>query len=231
MTTSTTVPPATRGYVGQPTTETHAVMGVLVAARYALATFTANGTCLTSGAYIDARPHFGEAELSCAVSAPDSADPAMDLAALYAWREEMTRTYRRLFTVLGWRVRDVHQDGRLAYLVLAPTPLAASLATVTARTATVNGNPVTAYTRLKNGPVWLHDHSREGIVGYVVRETCRNGVHIPRLGDNTHAGYDVLVVDGAWRYGETRATARKYRVPGARSVTDTLYRCGCRSGL
>jgi hypothetical protein len=75
-----------------------------------------------------------------------------------------------------------------------------------------------------------HDHSTTtGIIGYVVRETIRDGVV---LRERNHVGFDVHLVLGGPNYGDTFAIRDGYRnVRGGYAVVDNLYGCGCRGGL
>lgn len=83
-----------------------------------------------------------------------------------------------------------------------------------------------------------HHHSNDDLVGYAVRETIRDGKALWH-GEMTvqhgverwsECGYDVAVVEGARRYGDTFEVRDSYRnAPGGYAVVDRLYRCGCRS--
>ena len=72
------------------------------------------------------------------------------------------------------------------------------------------------------------------LVGYVVRETIRDGEvlwHGP-VGARGHreCGYDVFVVEGGCRYGDTFEVRDAHRAkPGGHAVVDHLYACGHRS--
>ncbi|HKT02000.1 MAG TPA: hypothetical protein VJT31_20935 [Rugosimonospora sp.] len=81
-----------------------------------------------------------------------------------------------------------------------------------------------------------HPHGLAAIVGYVVRETVRDGVvlwhgeHTGPADVHEFCGYDVAAVEGSDRYGDTFPTRDQYRSqPGSYAVVDSLYACGCRS--
>ncbi len=82
-----------------------------------------------------------------------------------------------------------------------------------------------------------HAHSIDSIVGYVIRETIRDGQTL--WGDDSHTicGYDVQAIEGGHRYADTfplrdflRGTYNTYRDKGGYAVVDSLYACGCRGG-
>lgn len=108
--------------------------------------------------------------------------------------------------------------------------------TATTQTADtiIAGRKVADYQKIRTYPG--HSHTTDMIVGYVVRETIRDGVvlwhgeHIGPSDMHEFYGYDVHVVEGACRYGDTFETRDAYRrQPGGYAVVDTLYSCGCRS--
>jgi len=108
-----------------------------------------------------------------------------------------------------------------------------TIVTVTTDTV-VAGRNLADYKPIRTYPG--HSHSTDMIVGYVVRETIRDGVvlwHGERIGPgdmHEFCGYDVAVVEGACRYGDTFETRDSYRKqPGGYAVVDHLYSCGCRS--
>lgn len=78
-------------------------------------------------------------------------------------------------------------------------------------------------------PARDHDHSTTtGLVGYVVRETIRNG---EVLRDGDRVGVDIAAIAGGPRYAETFPLRDAYRnQPGGYAVVDSLYGCGCRGG-
>jgi hypothetical protein len=73
-------------------------------------------------------------------------------------------------------------------------------------------------------------HSTDDIVGYVVRETIRQG---RTLNSSQHGGcgYDVQAVVGGYNYAATFGLRDKLREGRGYAVVDSLYSCGCRSGL
>ncbi|MEU1597963.1 hypothetical protein ABZ468_35315 [Streptomyces sp. NPDC005708] len=97
----------------------------------------------------------------------------------------------------------------------------------------IAGRPIGEYRRPRTYPG--HTHSTDVIVGYVVRETIRDGKPLhhgepDKDGRYEGCGYDVFAVDGAHRYVETFQTRDDYRQrPGGYAVVDVLYACGCRS--
>lgn len=98
----------------------------------------------------------------------------------------------------------------------------------------VAGRPLAEYRPIREFPG--HFHSNDMLVGYVVRETIRDGTvlwhgaHIGPADMHEHCGYDVAAVEGAARYGDTFAVRDAYRAqPGGYAVVDSLYSCGCRS--
>ncbi len=75
-----------------------------------------------------------------------------------------------------------------------------------------------------------HDHSATtGIIGYVVRETIREGVV---LREGNHVGVDVRLVLGGPRYADALVIRDGYRdTRSGYAVVDNLYGCGCRGGI
>ena len=96
----------------------------------------------------------------------------------------------------------------------------------------VAGRKLADYREVDN----THGHDLDQLVGYVVRETLRDGQALWH-GDLTgrgearqFCGYDVAVVDGAHRFAEALTVAYAYRdLPDGYALVDHLYSCGCRS--
>ena len=105
--------------------------------------------------------------------------------------------------------------------------------TAQVRRTLINGRQVADYTDLRSSPD--HSHTSDTIVGYVVRETVRNGRPLFRGTPDAHGihpecGFDVEAIDGGHRYADTFATRNSYQsTDGGYAVVDTLYACGCRS--
>ena len=105
--------------------------------------------------------------------------------------------------------------------------------TAQVRRTLINGRRIADYTDLRSSPD--HSHTTDTIVGYVVRETVRNGRPLFRgtpdtRGIHPECGFDVEVIDGGHRYADTFATRDSYRsTDGGYAVVDDLYACGCRS--
>lgn len=85
-------------------------------------------------------------------------------------------------------------------------------------TVSVAGRPIDQYRALSSG----HLHPLEAIVGYVVRQSVRDGVILPE-------GVDLAVFEGDTFYGSALETACASRDQRDYAVVDRLYRCGCRS--
>lgn len=72
-------------------------------------------------------------------------------------------------------------------------------------------------------------HSLDDVIGYVVRETIRNGQVIYNAATG-RVGHDQYLVEGATNYAETFPLRDEFRnQPRGYAVADSLYRCGCRS--
>jgi len=92
----------------------------------------------------------------------------------------------------------------------------------------VAGRPLAEYVQLHHHAGQVH--STDGIVGYVVRETVRDGKAL-YSDDRAGCGYDVQAVEGGHRYGDTFGLRDFLREGRGYAVVDSLYACGCRSGL
>jgi len=71
------------------------------------------------------------------------------------------------------------------------------------------------------------EHNTDGIVGYLVRHTMKDGRRLPDT--NGRVGTDLAVYLDPHDYGVALSYARDLRTPGNYAVIDTLYACGCRS--
>jgi hypothetical protein len=98
----------------------------------------------------------------------------------------------------------------------------------------VAGRPISEYRDLRDFP--KHSHGRDNVVGYVVRETVRDGKPLYHGEKDERGiyqggcGYDVFAVEGASRYDWTWPVRDAYRkMKGGYAVVDELYSCGCRS--
>lgn len=87
--------------------------------------------------------------------------------------------------------------------------------------------PVSAFAPLTKDR--SHDHSTDGLVGYVVRETIVDGEVI--RSEDGRVGRDVAVFECGTSYGQALAAAKRYRERrGSYAVVDGLFACGCRDG-
>lgn len=74
-----------------------------------------------------------------------------------------------------------------------------------------------------------HNHTVDGIIGYAVRETIRNGEVL--RDKNGRVGFSRTVIEGAINYARALQAAERYRSQrGGYAVVDALYGCGCRGG-
>lgn len=80
-----------------------------------------------------------------------------------------------------------------------------------------------------------HDHGLNTEVGYVLRQTKRDGVflwHHPADADGINRGpigQDVAGFDGLFAAERAFRTANTMRLSGNYAVVDRVYACGCRS--
>lgn len=109
-----------------------------------------------------------------------------------------------------------------------PDPTAPVLGPPRVSDIVVNDRRVGDYASLLSHPRRSCDHRLGAIVGYVVRETVRDGEVLPRHPYGPGCGVDVYVVDEAGGYARTFPVRDSYRTSGGYAVVDNLYRCGCR---
>lgn len=103
--------------------------------------------------------------------------------------------------------------------------------TATPLATVIAGRPVSEYVDAWSRP--RHDHGSDTTVGYVVRRTI-DPLGIILWHDSAtkaRCGVDVLAVEGATRYADTFAMRDELRQGTGYAVVDTLYACGCRTGL
>lgn len=232
-------PVATWGHVSEPPTdEVTAALDILKVAGYELAGYTASHHCVSRGAHVGPRREENQVVLGYEYE-HHSDDPDF-----YRARERRIRgceihasQYAELFTALGWSVTEYREEGRLLRLILAPGKNPAPARTAAVRATVIDGIHVRDFVSSELRP--RHRcHTTDSIVGYVVRETMRNGTLLTRgepdaRGAYPVCGYDVFAVSGGGNYVATFPVRDSYRTADGENwaVVDSLYACGCRSGI